>query len=64
MFTYWIIQLGRSFASSVALMAIAISFCSLTKEAKVFNEYLEEVQASGKSSSNAVHFCNGVKEQR
>ena len=61
MFTYGVIQLSTSVASSVALIAIALNFCSLKKEAKLFNECVEEVQASGKSSSNAVRFCNGGK---
>ena len=61
MFTYGIIQLGSSVISAIALAAIALNFCSLTKEAKVFNECVEEVAGSGKSSSSAVHFCNGGK---
>ena len=59
MFAYGFVQLGSSVVSAVALTAIALSSCSLTKESKVFNECVEEVQASGKSSSNAVRFCNG-----
>jgi len=59
MFAYGIIQLGSSVVSAVALTAIALSFCSLKKEANVFSECVEEVQASGKSSSSAVRFCNG-----
>ncbi len=59
MFAYGIIQLGSSVVSAVALAAIALSFCSLKKEAKVFNECVEEMQESGKSSSSAVRFCNG-----
>ena len=61
MFAYGIIQLGSSVVSAVALAAIALSFCSLKKEANVFNECVEEVQASGKSASSAVRFCNGGK---
>ena len=61
MFAYGIIQLGSSVVSAIALAAIALSFCSLKKEAKVFNECVEEVQSSGKSTSSAVHFCNGGK---
>ena len=61
MFAYGIVQLGSSVISAIALAAIALSFCSLKKEAKVFNECVEEVQASGKSSSSAVRFCNGGK---
>ena len=61
MFAYGLIQLGSSFVSAIALAAIALSFCSLKKEAKVFNECVEEIRATGKSSSRAVHFCNGGK---
>lgn len=61
MFAYGIIQLGSRVISAVALAAIALSFCSVKEEAKVFNECIEEVQERGKSSSNAVHFCNGGK---
>ena len=59
MFAYGIIQLGSSVVSSVALGAIALSFCSVKQESKVFNECVEEVQTTGKSSSDAVRFCNG-----
>jgi len=61
MFAYGFIQLGSNVVSAVALAAIAFGFCSLKQESKVFNECVEEVQASGKSSSNAVRFCNGGK---
>ena len=59
MFAYGIIQLGSSLISAVALVAIALSFCSIKKESKVFNECVEEVQSTGKNSSYAVRFCNG-----
>ena len=61
MFAYGIIQLGSSVISAIALAAIALSFCSLKKEAKLYNDCVEEVQASGKSSSSAVRYCNGGK---
>ena len=61
MFAYGIIQLSSSVVSAIALAAIAISFCSVKQESKVFNECVEEVQANGKSSSDAVRFCNGGK---
>ena len=61
MFAYGIIQLGSSFVSAVALAAIAISFCSLKQESKIFNECVEEVQATGKSTSDSVRLCNGGK---
>ena len=59
MFAYGIIQLGSNVISAVALAAIALSFCSVKQESKVFNECIEEVIATGKSSANAVRFCNG-----
>ena len=59
MFAYGIIQLGSNVVSAFALAAIALSFCSVKQESKVFNDCVEEVQATGKSSSNAVRFCNG-----
>ncbi|WP_041700650.1 hypothetical protein [Prochlorococcus marinus] len=61
MFAYGIIQLGSSVVSALALTAIALSFCSLKQESKVFNECVEEIQSTGKSSSDAVRFCNGGK---
>ena len=61
MFTYGIIQLGSSVVSAVALAAIAFSLCSVKQESKVFNECVEEIQVNGKSSSEAVRFCNGGK---
>ena len=64
MFAYGIIQLSSSVVSAFALTAIALSFCSLKKEASVFNQCVEEVQASGKSSSSAVRFCNGGNSKR
>jgi len=59
MLTYGIIQLGTGLVSAISLGAIALSFCSIKKEAKVFNECVTEVQAKGKSISSAVHFFNG-----
>ena len=61
MFAYGIIQLGSRVISTIALAAIALSFCSLKKEAELFNDCVEKVQASGKSSSSAVRYCNGGK---
>ena len=59
MFAYGIIQLGSSVVSALALTAIALSFCSLKQESKVFNECVEEIQATGKRSSDSIRFCNG-----
>ena len=59
MLTCGIIQLGTGLVSAISLGAISLSFCSIKKEAKVFNECVTEVQAKGNSISSAVHFCNG-----
>lgn len=61
MFAYGIIQLSSSVVSAIALAAIALSFCSVKQQSKLFNECVEDVQANGKNSSDAVRFCNGGK---
>ena len=61
MFAYGIIQLGSSVVSAVALAAIALSLCSVKQESEIFNECVEEIQATGKSTYDAVRFCNGGK---
>ena len=59
MFAYGLIQLGSNVVSAVALAAIAFSLCSVKQDSQVFNECVEEIQANGKSASDAVRFCNG-----
>ena len=59
MFAYGLIQLGSNVVSAVALAAIAFSLCSVKQNSQVFNECVEEIQANGKSASDAVRFCNG-----
>ena len=59
MLAYGIVQLSSSVISAAALAAIALSFCSVKQESKIFNECVEEVQLNGKSAADAVRFCNG-----
>ncbi|KGG15640.1 hypothetical protein EV07_1605 [Prochlorococcus sp. MIT 0603] len=59
MLAYGVIQLGTGIISALALATIALSFCSVKQESKLFTECVEEVKENGKSSSQAVHFCNG-----
>ncbi len=59
MFAYGIVQLSSNVISTIALTAIALVFFSVKEESKVFNKCVEEVQATGKSSSASVRFCNG-----
>ena len=61
MFAYGMIQLGSSIISAAALASIALSFCSVNHESKLFNECVAESKATGKSSSTAVRYCNGGK---
>ena len=61
MFAYGFIQLGSSFISALALAAIAFAFCSIKKESKLFNKCVAEVIEEGRSSPEAVRYCNGGK---
>ena len=60
MFAFGLITLGTRVISALSIAAIAFSFCSITKEAKVFTECVEELIESGKSSADSVRFCNGA----
>ena len=59
MLAYGTIQLGSSFVSALALVAISFGICSLKKESKFFNQCVEEIVASGSGNADAVRFCNG-----
>ena len=45
--------------SAVALVAIALGFCSLKKESNFFNECVEEIKATGSPTADSVRFCTG-----
>ena len=59
MLAYGVIQLGSKVISTIALVAIALGFCSLKKESKFFNECVEEMKATGSPTADAVRFCTG-----
>ena len=59
MFAYGFVQLGSSFVSAIALVAIALGFCSVKKESRLFNKCVAEIIADGGSNSEAVRYCNG-----
>ena len=59
MLTYGVIQLGSTVVSAVALVAIALGFCSLKKESNFFNECVEEIKATGSPTADSVRFCTG-----
>ena len=61
MLAYGIIQLGSNVVSAAALVAIALSLCSVKNESKLFNECVDEIQTTGTSSYDAVRLCNGGK---
>ena len=59
MVAYGVIQLASKIVSSIALVAIAISFCSIKKESNFFNECVEEIKATGSPTADSVRFCTG-----
>ena len=59
MLAFGLSTLGARVLSAISLAAIALSFCSLKQESKVFNECVEEVRETGQNASDAVRFCNG-----
>ena len=59
MFAYGFVQLGSSFVSAIALVAIALGFCSVKKESRLFNKCVAEIIEDGGSNSEAVRYCNG-----
>ena len=59
-YAFGVAGLGARGVAALALVAIAMMFCSVKKESKVFNQCVEEVRNSGKSVSSAVSFCNGA----
>tara|TARA_Y100000746_G_C15081600_1_gene276313 strand:+ start:67 stop:300 length:234 start_codon:yes stop_codon:yes gene_type:complete len=59
MLAYGVIQLGATVVSAVALVAIALSLCSLKKESNFFNECVEEMKAAGSPTADSVRFCTG-----
>ena len=59
MFAYGFIQLGSSFASAIALVAIAFGLCSVKQESKLFNKCVAEIIDDGATTAKAVRYCNG-----
>ena len=60
MLAYGVIQLASKVISAVALVAIALGFCSLKKESNFFNECVEEIKATGSPTADSVSHCTGV----
>ncbi len=59
MLGYGVIQLGSKVLSAVALVVIALGFCSLKKQSNFFNECVEEIKATGSPTADSVRFCTG-----
>ena len=57
MLAYGVIQLFSKIVSAIALVAIALGFCSLKKESNFFNECVEEIKATGSPTADSVRFC-------
>ena len=59
MLAYGIVQISATVVSAISLAAIAVGLCSIKQESKAFNGCVEEIVSSGKSSAEAVRYCNG-----
>ena len=59
MLAFGLTTLSTRVISALSLAVIAISFCSIKKEATIFNACVEEVREKGQSPSGAARFCNG-----
>jgi len=59
MLVYGVAQISATVVSGIALAAIAVGFCSLKQQSKLFNGCVEEVVAEGKTNAQAVRYCNG-----
>ena len=59
MLVFGLTTLGTRVISAVSLAAIALGFCYMKSESRLFTECVEEIRESGQSVSDAVSFCNG-----
>ena len=59
MVAFGFVQLGSRLISAIALAAIALGFCSVKNESKLFNNCVAEILEDGSSNSEAVRYCNG-----
>ena len=59
MLAYGTIQLSTSVISALALAFLALGFCSVKKESKLFNECVNQIVLEGESRASAVRYCNG-----
>jgi len=59
MLAYGIVQISATVVSAISLAAIAVGLCSIKQESKAFNGCVEEIVSSGKSTAEAVRYCNG-----
>ena len=58
-YLFGIAGLGVRGLAAFSLLAIALMLCSVKKEAKLFNDCVEELNDSGKTTSESVRLCNG-----
>ena len=59
MFAYGFVRLGSSLVSAISLVPVALGFCSVKKESRLFNKCVAEIIEDGGSNSEAVRYCNG-----
>ena len=59
MLVFGLTTLGSRVISAVSLAAIALGFCHMKNESRLFTQCVEEIRDSGQSASDAVSFCNG-----
>lgn len=59
MVAYGLTQLSATVVSAISLAAVALSICAVKQESKAFNRCVEEVMTEGKSTAQAVRYCNG-----
>ena len=59
MLAYGIVQISATVVSAISLAAIAVGLCLIKQESKAFNGCVEEIVSSGKSTAEAVRYCNG-----
>ena len=59
MLAYGLVQISATVVSAISLAAIAFGLCAVKQESRLFNGCVEAMVADGRSSAEAVRYCNG-----
>ncbi len=59
MLAYKFIKISAIVAAAIAAACVARDLCEVRHESEAFNSCLAEIVAVGKTTAQAVHFCNG-----